>query len=270
MLLQRVLAAAVLIVILVPVILWGRVEGIAILVGVLSGVGLLEMARVLPELKVFPQKQITVVLGPLIAAAFYAAPPAAVLAVPVWMPLFVLLVHLVLYHRIEKTIESTSQMILAAAYVAIPLGHAILLRRTDLGVAWVFFVLVITCLGDAGAYFAGRSFGKHHFASSVSPSKTIEGLLGSLAANFIGMLAMKSVVPELPSLGNLVILTLLLALSGPVGDLCASAIKRKAQVKDFGSSIPGHGGLMDRADSLIFSFPITYYFLVLTGSATLR
>jgi phosphatidate cytidylyltransferase len=74
----------------------------------------------------------------------------------------------------------------------------------------------------------------------------------------------------LPSLGNLVILTLLLALSGPVGDLCASAIKRKAQVKDFGSSIPGHGGLMDRADSLIFSFPITYYFLVLTGSATLR
>jgi len=107
MLLQRVIAAAVLIVILVPVILWGRVEGIAILVGVLSGVGLLEMARVLPELKVFPQKQITVLLGPLIAAAFYAAPPAAVLAVPVWMPLLVLLVHLVLYHRIEKTIEST-------------------------------------------------------------------------------------------------------------------------------------------------------------------
>lgn len=81
------------------------------------------------------------------------------------------------------------------------------------------------------------------------------------------MLAVKTVFPGLPSIQALLFLTVALAVAGPLGDLCASMIKRKLDIKDFGSIMPGHGGVMDRADSLILAFPVTYYFLLLLSNS---
>ena len=267
MLLHRVLTAAVLIVILVPVVIYGRCAGVALLVAVFSGIALWELTSHLSSLKSGKARAITIALGPAVAFGFYALPPIAAISIAVWLPLVVLVIHLVLYHQIEDSILSASQMMLAVAYVAIPLSHATLLTRLDLGLAWVFLVLFVTCLCDTGAYFAGKYYGKHHFSASISPAKTVEGLLGGVAGGLVGMAVVNALVPDFPALWVLLVLTLLLSVVGPVGDLIASAIKRKLGIKDFGTTMPGHGGVLDRVDSLILAFPTTYYFVLFVGGS---
>jgi len=265
MLRDRVITAAVAIAILVPIFLLGGLEGVVFLVALFGGAALWELATCLPGLKTSPGKQLTLAVGLATAIAFYLVPPGALTAVLAWFPLLVVVLHLALYHRIERSVESASQMIFAVSYVMVPLSHATLVRQLEMGVSWIFLIMVVICLGDAGAYFAGKRFGKHRFSSSVSPSKTIEGLGGGVVGNILGMLIVKLCCPDLPPIATLLWLTLLLAIVGPVGDLCASMLKRRLEIKDFGSIMPGHGGVMDRADSLIFAFPAAYYFLVLVG-----
>jgi phosphatidate cytidylyltransferase len=270
MLLHRAVTAAVLVAVLVPVFLWGGVEGLALLISVFVSIGTAELSGVLPGLKTWPRRVLAAAVGLGILAGFAWLPPWGITAVTVWTPLGIIVLHLALYHRISDTVESASQLILVVGYVAVPLAHILLIRRLDMGVAWLFFVVVVTCLGDAGAYFVGRYCGKHRFSRSVSPSKTIEGLGGGVLGNLVGMTAMKLIVPGLPPWTVLFEMTLLIAVAGPLGDLCASAIKRRLGIKDFGSLMPGHGGVMDRADSLIFTFPTVFYFLILTGHAAIK
>lgn len=267
MLYLRIISAAVAAAILVPTLLWGGVQGVTILVAILAGVAMWELARNLPGIKDPLRILLTIAIGLPILFAINYVPLQAFPAIIVFLPLLVILIHLLLYGLIKNTLDSACQMIFVLTYVAIPLAHAILLKHLALGTAWIFFVLVVICLGDAGAYFAGKNFGRHHFSARVSPRKTIEGLLGGVAGNFFGMIIMKCIVSGLPSLYELAQLTLLLALLGPLGDLCASAIKRRLAIKDFGAIMPGHGGILDRADSLIPALPATYYFIVLAGYA---
>jgi phosphatidate cytidylyltransferase len=268
MLLHRLLTAGVLIAILVPTIVWGSVPGVAVLVAIASSVALWELCMGLSALKSALNRWLTLAIGLAVVGGFYVCPIKDSLAVAALFPLLVLVVHLALYKVIENTVESASQMMLALGYVAVPLSHAILMRQLDVGVAWVLFVLVVICLGDTGAYFAGKYLGKHSLVPTVSPAKTVEGLGGVVVGSLVGMVAMKIVFPDLPALKPLLVVTLVLAAVGPLGDLLASAIKRRAGIKDFGSIIPGHGGIMDRADSLIPAFPVLYHLLVISGLAT--
>lgn len=267
MLRDRLISAAVVIAILVPTLVFGGVIGVALLVAVFSAIAAVELSRRLSALETSPGKELVMALSVGVAAAFYFLPVRAVPAAVVWLPLLVLLLHLFLYNTIEQTTESSFQMIFVTTYVAIPLAHAILLRRLDMGTTWVFFVLVVISLGDASAYFTGKYCGKHHFSRRVSPGKTVEGLFGGLAGCLAGMLVMNTLAPGLAPLATILPAALLLAIVGPLGDLMASALKRRLGVKDFGSIMPGHGGVLDRADALITGFPAIYYYLVLTGSA---
>jgi phosphatidate cytidylyltransferase len=270
MLLTRIISAAIAAGILIPALIFGGVRATAVLVALLAGLGVWELSSQMAGLKAFPRKELAVGLNIAVVACLFGLPIQAMQSVVVWLPLLILLIHLVLYNVIDNTVESAGEMMFVLGYATIPLGHAVLLARLDLGIAWVLFVLVVICLGDAGAYFAGKYYGKHRFSSRVSPQKTLEGLAGGVAGNFVGMLIMAIIVPGLPPLKALAQLTLLLAVAGPLGDLCASAVKRRLQIKDFGVIMPGHGGLMDRADSLIPAFPATYYFLVLAGHSVLK
>ena len=122
-----------------------------------------------------------------------------------------------------------------------------------------FFFLVLFG-SDAGAYFAGRALGKHKLAPVISPGKTVEGLIGGLAAA-AGFAALSTLLffPELPYKWSIP-LAVVLAAVGVLGDLCESAMKRGSKTKDAASLLPGHGGLLDRLDSLLFGAPILYYF----------
>ncbi|MBX3269212.1 MAG: phosphatidate cytidylyltransferase [Sandaracinaceae bacterium] len=128
---------------------------------------------------------------------------------------------------------------------------------TEGGGTWVVLAMALAWGSDTGGYFAGRAFGKHKLYEKISPKKTIEGAIGGLAA----VVAMALVVHFvwLPALGPLhaIVLALVAGATGQAGDLCVSVIKRSTGVKDSGKIIPGHGGLLDRIDALMFTATVT-------------
>lgn len=122
-----------------------------------------------------------------------------------------------------------------------------------------FFFLVVFA-GDTGAYYTGRALGRHKLAPRISPGKTWEGVAGGLLGNLLAVLVARGTFfPELPLLEALP-LALLMGVLGVTGDLCESMIKRGAQAKDAGGLLPGHGGLLDRFDSMLFNAPVLYYY----------
>ena len=147
-------------------------------------------------------------------------------------------------------------------YVGLLLGYYALLRNLEHGVALVFFVIIVTWLSDTGGFFIGKTLGKHPLAPTLSPKKTIEGLLGGVAFSVIGAIISQFTFVPFFSLGQCVMLGVGLALLGAVGDLAESAIKRSVSVKDSGTIIPGHGGVLDRVDSLLFTGPAMYYYVM--------
>ncbi len=145
--------------------------------------------------------------------------------------------------------------------------HLILLRDVEsIGMHLIFLLCGTVWCSDTGAYLVGRALGKHKLGTPVSPRKTVEGtigglIVGTLIGTVLGSLLLKGTFSWM----NAAFIGLLLSLLGQLGDLSASLMKRTAGVKDSGDVIPGHGGFIDRCDSLIFSTPALYYYLELTG-----
>jgi phosphatidate cytidylyltransferase len=177
----------------------------------------------------------------------------------------------------EHQLLNWSLTLSGAAYVGWTLAHFVLLRdldhpverglisllRFDAGAVWIFVVFAITVASDTSAYFVGKQFGRHRLAPYVSPNKSVEGATGGvIAAMIAGALAV--MILGLPiGWGGGMVLGLVGSVAGQVGDLAESLIKRQVGVKDSGNLIPGHGGLLDRIDSLLFTVPVVYYLAVL-------
>lgn len=123
------------------------------------------------------------------------------------------------------------------------------------GGVMVLLVMLVVWAADTGAYFSGRSLGKHKLMPNVSPGKTIEGLLGGLVMTMIVVAGVMFISPE-QEIGLVIGVTILTALASALGDLSESMFKRVAQIKDSGSILPGHGGILDRIDSLTAAFPV--------------
>ena len=131
------------------------------------------------------------------------------------------------------------------------------------GYHWLLYALFTTFATDTGAYFVGRAFGKHKLAPVISPGKTWEGAAGGLIWAVGISIALAAVLDLSFPLWQQVLLGLLLGTVAQMGDLLESALKRRAGVKDAGVLIPGHGGVLDRIDSLLVTIPVTYYILAL-------
>ena len=147
-------------------------------------------------------------------------------------------------------------------YVGLLLGYFSLLRNLEHGVALVFFVIIVTWLSDTGGFFVGKTLGRHPLAPTLSPKKTIEGLLGGVVFSVAGAIICQVTFIPFFSLFQCGMLGIGLALLGALGDLAESAIKRSVHVKDSGTIIPGHGGALDRVDSLLFTGPAMYYYVM--------
>ncbi len=136
-----------------------------------------------------------------------------------------------------------------------------LTRDLPHGVFWVFILLAMTWMNDTFAYFFGHKFGKRKLAPMISPGKTVEGFLGGFLGSACGFFLFWFIFRRPVAIFHVVPLTLLVGIVGPVGDLCESLIKRSFQVKDSGNFIPGHGGMLDRIDALLFTAPVVYGYL---------
>jgi phosphatidate cytidylyltransferase len=148
-------------------------------------------------------------------------------------------------------------------YVGLCLGHLLLTRALTEGEFLIFFVFFVTWAADTGAYYVGTALGRHKLAPSISPNKTMEGLAGGWLAALLAAFAARAwFLPSFTAL-DCVAAACLLTVAGLLGDLAESAMKRGAGVKDSGGMLPGHGGMLDRLDSLLFTAPVFYYYVIL-------
>jgi phosphatidate cytidylyltransferase len=162
--------------------------------------------------------------------------------------------------EIRQAAPDAALLLTGFLYVPLLLAHLVLIRMLPHGVSWLFLIMVIVMAGDSAAYYVGSTFGKNRLYPAVSPKKSIEGSLGGLAGSLIGALIAKyTFFPEL-SLADCIATALLLGVLGQLGDLFESLIKRSCGVKDSGTIVPGHGGILDRLDSILFAAPAAYYY----------
>lgn len=161
---------------------------------------------------------------------------------------------------IQNAAAEAGMLFFGIIYIPCLLGYLVLLRSQPLGVKWILLIMFIVMSGDSGAYFIGCRFGKRKLYPAVSPNKSIEGALGGLAGSLLGVMLAKLIFFAELSTGDAVLAALLIGTLGQIGDLFESLIKRSCGVKDSGTIFPGHGGVLDRLDSIIFAAPAAYYY----------
>jgi phosphatidate cytidylyltransferase len=146
-------------------------------------------------------------------------------------------------------------------YLGVLASFFVLIREAGNGRDWVFFTVLTVWVTDTGAYFVGRAIGRHKLAPAISPGKTIEGSIGSLVAGFVCVFVLNEAFDLGLAIEHRVALGVLLPPIIGIGDLAESALKRSLAVKDSSSLVPGHGGILDRLDSLLFAAPLVFYYL---------
>ena len=178
----------------------------------------------------------------------------------------ILLILLVLFMGTSETLVLTVTQVglslLGILYIGFLLSFVSLIRNLPNGKAWAMFLIITVWAGDIFAFSGGTLFGRHKLYPKISPKKSYEGLIGGILGS-IG-LAMAFTFLFLPQLDQwvCVLLAIGIGIFGQIGDFSESMLKRSAQVKDSGGLIPGHGGMLDRIDSFLFSSPFLYYSLI--------
>ncbi len=161
---------------------------------------------------------------------------------------------------IKGAAVKTALYLMGILYVPLLLNHLVLLREMPHGIQWVFLLLVIVMSGDTGAFYVGSAIGKRKLHPLVSPNKSVEGSLGGMAGSVVGtFLARATFFPDLTAV-DCMVLALFVGLMGQLGDLFESLLKRSFGVKDSGTIFPGHGGMLDRLDSILFAAPALYFY----------
>lgn len=261
----RLLTSAVAVPLLLVLMFKGPALGWALLIFAATAVAAQELyAMTAPGDRVAQVFGILATLSVALIVYFATADARAILTLGVVLPLVELLVPL---FRVKDIANSGLRMMTLVAgpwYVGALLATTSLLRR-DFGPGWVLLVLSIAWLADTGGYFAGRRFGRRKLYPAVSPNKTWAGLYGALAGGTLaGAVASIWYLPSLPLVHGL-LLGLLGGGIGQLGDLVESLLKRSVGAKDSGCIIPGHGGILDRIDALLFVSPVTYLYAIWVG-----
>ncbi|MDX6695636.1 MAG: phosphatidate cytidylyltransferase [Blastocatellia bacterium] len=198
-----------------------------------------------------------------ILTAFYFNEPPLLLWILPAFTIVALAAEMLRGAPFERMTASVGATVLGVMYVALLGGHLVAVRTgftQGLSADLLAFFFLVIMGSDTGAYYTGRTFGRRKLAPEISPGKTWEGAFGGMAASLLmAVVAHYWFFPELPLQVGLPLAALMNVL-GVVGDLTESALKRGAGAKDAAQILPGHGGLLDRLDSLLFNAPVIYYF----------
>ncbi|MEN6373665.1 MAG: phosphatidate cytidylyltransferase [Smithella sp.] len=159
-------------------------------------------------------------------------------------------------------VMTVAKVVLGVMYIPFLLSYFILLRSSDKGVLWILFVLVLAFAGDITALYIGKYFGRHKLSPIISPGKTVEGTIGLILGSTAACLIFSYYSFPGVSLLKIGILAFTGSVIGQLGDLSESAIKRNYGLKDASSLLPGHGGLLDRLDCILFIVPFVYYYRI--------
>lgn len=271
--LPRIITAAIGLPILIALVFYRGGVPFAFLTGALAVIGVLEFYAGVRKTGIRPRMFLGAVAVAIIiragfmenyssAAPFYAGTLTLLLVLTLVLELL----------RMEKRpLAGVGATVFGAMYVGWLLSYLVRIRSMPgemevLGItsekgAWlVVFVILVTWACDTGAYFSGRSLGKRKLAPKLSPAKTVEGSIGGLvsAASVAVLLGLLLRMP----IDHALILGGLMGVFGQLGDLVESSFKREIGIKDFGSILPGHGGALDRFDSLLFTGPLVYYYVI--------
>ena len=179
------------------------------------------------------------------------------IALPVFAIAAILLIP-ILRNRVQGQLQSVSLAIVGLVYIGWMLGHLAFLANADEAYGYILFIVFATQLNDVAAFTFGKLFGRHPLRSRISPKKTWEGSLGALAVSLVLPWLLRFSFPHFGAT-QLVLAGLIVGVGGQLGDLSISVIKRDIGIKDLGAVIPGHGGVLDRIDSLIYVSPLFFH-----------
>jgi phosphatidate cytidylyltransferase len=272
----RLATSAVVIPLLLALILYGPYWLFALVVGILAVLGVAEYAAMAFPIRM-GERVLNVLLGTFLVAAIATPEPRAVPAA-LSVTIIVGLIWTLLARRdFEDGLRDFGLSLVGVFYTGLLLPHFIWLRTLEAwqsgwpprwplpeGACWVIFVLAIAMAGDAGGYMVGHSIGRHKLAPRVSPGKTVEGSIGIVLASLLAAVVSKLILFQQRSWLEIMALGLVMAILGQLGDLSESIMKRTFGVKESGRLFPGHGGVLDRTDSLLFPVTFLYYYVVFT------
>ena len=292
---KRIATAAVLIPVVLLLVLKAPLYVLAIVAGAIALLTVAEFLKLVPHYGVQPMALATYAFVALFfafvvvvstnrtpldetAAVLYGLAVAAALAPFVFLTLGMRRAELATGY------PAAAASVFAFAYIAIPMTLLVELRHLAAGAIWTIYTLLVVWAGDIFAYFVGKSLGRHRMSPRISPNKTWEGAVASvLASVIIGTLWIQhqpGISPALlriglidrpggmwgqeqPSLWPIILLSAVVNIAAQLGDLVESLIKRGAGVKDSGTLLPGHGGMLDRIDALLFAAPVLWYYAAL-------
>lgn len=257
---QRIITAVIAAALFIPFVVWGGLP-FTLLIYVMAAVGLFEILR-MKGLKLFSLPgfiTLFALFSFLMPRAWERTIDETIDFTKIDLALIAVLL-LLTYTVVVKnrfTFDEAAFSILSALYVGI--GFYFFIETRNVGIEYVIYALLVIWTTDSGAYFTGRKFGKRKLWPDISPNKTVEGFIGGILAAVIVALIFQIFVPVSSSTVYLIVVTILASIFGQLGDLVESALKRHYGVKDSGNILPGHGGILDRFDSLLFVLPLLHF-----------
>lgn len=261
----RTLSSIVLIFILASILYFGGTQGLVLLVVLTTVISQFELRKLFFKEKLSLPFEFTFMSVPILISLLIGFQFQIVFSAVLFLFLFIFTITFSFFHPNTQFLQDyLSKCLIASIYLGFFPATLLLISQDIYGMAWFLFLLVVVFSGDVFAYLFGGRFGKHKIIPHLSPKKSIEGAFGGLLGSlFIGLIFNYFYLSQ--SISEIVLLTFLMSIFAQSGDFFESLLKRNANVKDSGRILPGHGGILDRIDGVLFAAPILWLWLVFAG-----